>query len=43
MLEKKIVEFLDMNNAVKAVAKLHINALNGLYFFPFSFKLSRIT
>jgi hypothetical protein len=43
MLEKKVVKFLDMNNAVKDVAKLHTDALYGLYFFPFTFKLSWIT
>jgi len=43
MLEKKVVEFLDMNNAVKDLAKLHTNAFSGLYFFPFTFNPSWIT
>jgi hypothetical protein len=43
MFEKKVVEFLDMNNAVKDVTKLHTIARNGLYFFPFTLKLSWIT
>jgi hypothetical protein len=43
MLEKKIVKFVDLNNAVRYVAKLLNDALYGLYFSLFTYKLSLIT
>jgi hypothetical protein len=38
ILEKKVVNFVDINNAVRYVAKLLNDALYGLYFFPFCFQ-----